>query len=103
MERTYSFRVWWPRPEARPELARGERDGVLLLLPGMGLAAPVPSLDALASRLLAEPGEGPVVLIGHSQSCQWKDPVPLTARKLAASLWTGPHRSSPPVRRGSRR
>jgi pimeloyl-ACP methyl ester carboxylesterase len=36
----------------------------------MGLAGPVPSLDALAGRLVAELGEGPVVLIGHSQSCQ---------------------------------
>jgi pimeloyl-ACP methyl ester carboxylesterase len=39
-------------------------------LPGMGLAAPVPSLDALAARLLAALGEGPVVLSGHSQGSQ---------------------------------
>jgi pimeloyl-ACP methyl ester carboxylesterase len=39
-------------------------------LPGMGLAEPVPALDALAGRLLAALGEGPVVLVGHSQSCQ---------------------------------
>jgi pimeloyl-ACP methyl ester carboxylesterase len=39
-------------------------------LPGMGLAGPVPPLDALADRLLAQVGEGPVVLAGHSQSCQ---------------------------------
>lgn len=36
----------------------------------MGLAEPVPPLDALADRLLAGLGEGPVVLVGHSQSCQ---------------------------------
>ena len=42
----------------------------VVLLPGMGLAAPAPSVDALAARLLAEVGEGPVVLTGHSQSCQ---------------------------------
>jgi len=36
----------------------------------MGLAEPVPALDALADRLLATLGEGPVVLVGHSQSCQ---------------------------------
>ena len=36
----------------------------------MGLAGPVPSVDALAARLLAGLGEGPVVLTGHSQSCQ---------------------------------
>jgi pimeloyl-ACP methyl ester carboxylesterase len=39
-------------------------------LPGMGLAEPVPALDALAGRLVAALGEGPVVLVGHSQSCQ---------------------------------
>jgi pimeloyl-ACP methyl ester carboxylesterase len=44
--------------------------GRVVLLPGMGLAAPVPPLDALAARLVAELGEGPVVLVGHSQSCQ---------------------------------
>jgi pimeloyl-ACP methyl ester carboxylesterase len=42
----------------------------VVLLPGMGLAAPVPSVDALAARLRAELGDGPVVLTGHSQSCQ---------------------------------
>jgi pimeloyl-ACP methyl ester carboxylesterase len=39
-------------------------------LPGMGLAEPAPSVDELGSRLLGELGEGPVVLVGHSQSCQ---------------------------------
>ncbi|WP_233492277.1 alpha/beta fold hydrolase [Blastococcus sp. TF02A-30] len=39
-------------------------------LPGMGEAAPVPDLDVLAARLSAGLGEGPVVLVGHSQSCQ---------------------------------
>lgn len=64
--------------------------GTVVRLPGMGLAEPVPSLDQLAVRLLAALGPAPVVLVGHSQSCQLKHPVPLTARKLAASLWTGP-------------
>jgi pimeloyl-ACP methyl ester carboxylesterase len=36
----------------------------------MGLPGPVPSLDALADQLLGGLGEGPVVLVGHSQSCQ---------------------------------
>ena len=44
--------------------------GRVVLLPGMGLAAPVPPLEALATRVVVESGEGPVVLIGHSQSCQ---------------------------------
>jgi pimeloyl-ACP methyl ester carboxylesterase len=39
-------------------------------LPGMGLAKPVPPLDELARRLLDGLGEGPVVLVGHSQGCQ---------------------------------
>ncbi len=39
-------------------------------LPGMGLAEPVPPLEELARRLLEALGEGPVVLVGHSQSCQ---------------------------------
>ena len=39
-------------------------------LPGMGLPGPVPRLETLAERLLKELGEGPVVLAGHSQSCQ---------------------------------
>ena len=49
---------------------RKRAPGDVVLLPGTGLAEPVPSLDALADRLLAELGEGPVVLVGHSQSCQ---------------------------------
>jgi len=39
-------------------------------LPGMGLAEVVPPLEVLAARLLAEMRERPVVLVGHSQSCQ---------------------------------
>jgi pimeloyl-ACP methyl ester carboxylesterase len=53
--------------------SRALRDRVaatVVSLPGMGLAAPVPALDALADGLLAGLGEGPVVLVGHSQSCQ---------------------------------
>ncbi len=42
----------------------------VVLLPGMGLAEPVPPLDELARRLLAALGTGPAVLVGHSQSCQ---------------------------------
>jgi pimeloyl-ACP methyl ester carboxylesterase len=42
----------------------------VVLLPGMGLRGPVPSVDELAARLRARLGDGPVVLVGHSQSCQ---------------------------------
>ena len=39
-------------------------------LPGMGLPGPVPPMEELADRLLAAAGQGPLVLVGHSQSCQ---------------------------------
>jgi pimeloyl-ACP methyl ester carboxylesterase len=42
----------------------------VVLLPGMGLRGPVPSVDELAARLRSRLGAGPVVLVGHSQSCQ---------------------------------
>jgi pimeloyl-ACP methyl ester carboxylesterase len=45
-------------------------DADVVLLPGMGRRAPVPSVDDLAVALLDRLGEGPVVLVGHSQSCQ---------------------------------
>jgi len=49
---------------------RGRLAATVVPLPGMGLAAPVPPLEVLADRLLDGLGEGPVVLVGHSQSCQ---------------------------------
>jgi pimeloyl-ACP methyl ester carboxylesterase len=63
--------------------------GTVVKLPGMGLAEPVPALDALARRLLAALGEGPVVLVGHSQSCQV---VALAARdpRVRAVVLLGP-------------
>ncbi|MEX5720664.1 alpha/beta fold hydrolase [Geodermatophilus maliterrae] len=42
----------------------------VVLLPGMGRSAPVPHVDVLAARLRGRLGAGPVVLVGHSQSCQ---------------------------------
>src|SRR3954449_13434235 len=42
----------------------------VVLLPGMGLAAAVPDVDGLADRLRGVLGPGPVLLVGHSQSCQ---------------------------------
>jgi pimeloyl-ACP methyl ester carboxylesterase len=44
--------------------------GAVVHLPGMGLRETVPPLEILAERLVAALGEGPVVLVGHSQSCQ---------------------------------
>ncbi len=44
--------------------------GTVVHLPGMGLRETVPSVETLADRLRAALGPGPVVLVGHSQSCQ---------------------------------
>lgn len=49
---------------------RARTPATVVRLPGMGLSGPVPGLEELAGRLLADAGEGPVVLVGHSQSCQ---------------------------------
>jgi pimeloyl-ACP methyl ester carboxylesterase len=49
---------------------RERMPATVVLLPGMGLAEPVPSLDELAGRLTKLLGKGPVVMVGHSQSCQ---------------------------------
>ena len=78
--RGYAVRVSEPtRLVLVPGLGLDERSSARLrrrcaadvvLLPGMGLAEPVPPLDELARRLLAALGTGPVALIGHSQSCQ---------------------------------
>ena len=67
------------RPVCVPGLGLGERSSARLreqlpadvvLLPGMGGPGPVPSLEELADRLRARLGEGPVLLVGHSQGCQ---------------------------------
>jgi pimeloyl-ACP methyl ester carboxylesterase len=67
------------RPVLVPGLGLDERSSTRLrelvpadvvLLPGTGLAGPVPPLDELAAALCARLGEGPVLLVGHSQSCQ---------------------------------
>ena len=49
---------------------RAHVPATVVRLPGMGLPGPVPSLETLADRLLDGAGEGPLVLAGHSQSCQ---------------------------------
>jgi pimeloyl-ACP methyl ester carboxylesterase len=72
-----------PNPATRPVLVPGlgldERSSARLrdllpaevvLLPGMGLPGPVPSLEELARLLQDRLGGGPVLLVGHSQSCQ---------------------------------
>jgi pimeloyl-ACP methyl ester carboxylesterase len=62
----------------------------VVLLPGMGLAAPVPSLDELAELLCARLGRGPVVLVGHSQSCQVVVAAAQQDRRVSALLLLGP-------------
>jgi pimeloyl-ACP methyl ester carboxylesterase len=52
------------------ERVRTRVPGVVVPLPGMGLRETVPPLENLADLLVAALGEGPVVLVGHSQSCQ---------------------------------
>nr|WP_269446704.1 alpha/beta hydrolase [Blastococcus saxobsidens] len=49
---------------------REELAATVVPLPGMGLAEPVPAVDELAARLVSALPAGPVVLVGHSQSCQ---------------------------------
>ena len=44
--------------------------GGVVILPGMGLRSPIGTLEELVGRLLATLGPDPVVLVGHSQSCQ---------------------------------
>nr|WP_281371864.1 alpha/beta hydrolase [Modestobacter versicolor] len=44
--------------------------GAVAILPGMGLRRPVGTLDELTAQLLAALPSHPVVLVGHSQSCQ---------------------------------
>jgi pimeloyl-ACP methyl ester carboxylesterase len=48
----------------------GRVPATVVLLPGMGLPELCPSVDELAGVLLDRIGTGPVVLVGHSQSCQ---------------------------------
>jgi pimeloyl-ACP methyl ester carboxylesterase len=44
--------------------------GAVVILPGMGLRRPVGTLTGLAEQLRTALGPRPVVLVGHSQSCQ---------------------------------
>ncbi len=59
-------------------------------LPGMGRQTPVPSTDALADELRARLGPGPVVLVGHSQSCQVVIAAAERDARVTAVLLLGP-------------
>lgn len=69
----------------------------VVLLPGAGLPAPVPPLDELAAMLRERLGEGPVLLVGHSQGCQV---VAVAARdpRVAGLVLLGPS-TDPRLRR----
>ncbi len=69
----------------------------LVLLPGMGRSAPVPSVDDLAVALRAGLGAGPVVLAGHSQGCQVVAAAAVDPR-VAAVVLLGPS-TDPRLRR----
>jgi pimeloyl-ACP methyl ester carboxylesterase len=69
---------------------RSRIPATVVRLPGMGLAGPVPPLETLAGRLLDRLGEGPVVLVGHSQSCQVVAVAAAKDGRVAAVVLLGP-------------
>ena len=62
----------------------------VLHLPGMGRRKPVPPLETLAGEVRSRLGEGPVVLAGHSQSCQVVAAVAQRDARVAAIVLLGP-------------
>ncbi len=69
---------------------RDRVDATVVRLPGMGVGERVPPLDVLADRLLGALGEGPVVLVGHSQSCQVVAVAAARDPRVVASVLLGP-------------
>jgi pimeloyl-ACP methyl ester carboxylesterase len=69
---------------------RARLPATVVPLPGMGLAEPVPPLDVLARQLLDRLGEGPVILVGHSQSCQVVAVAAARDARVAAVVLLGP-------------
>jgi pimeloyl-ACP methyl ester carboxylesterase len=61
-----------------------------VILPGMGLRRPVDALDELAGRLRSALRDGPVVLVGHSQSCQVVVAAAERDPRVAAVVLLGP-------------
>ena len=68
------------------------------LLPGMGRRVAVPPTDVLARLLLDQLGPGPVVLVGHSQSCQVAVAAATLDDRVTGLLLLGPT-TYPPLRR----
>ena len=73
----------------------------VMTLPGMGVPAPVPSLDELAAQLRGRLGEEPVVLVGHSQSCQVVAAAAVGGGPVRAAVLLGPT-TDPRLRRKPR-
>lgn len=59
-------------------------------LPGMGRRRPVPTVEELAAQLRRSVGEGPVVLVGHSQSCQIVAAAAQEDARVVAVVLLGP-------------
>ena len=69
---------------------RRRTGGTVVHLPGMGERRPVPDVDTLADLLLSRLGPGPVLLVGHSQSCQVVVAAAARDRRVAGLLLLGP-------------
>ncbi|MEV1285032.1 alpha/beta hydrolase, partial [Modestobacter sp. NPDC049651] len=74
--------------------------GTVVPLPGMGRRAAVGGVDALADELLGRLGEEPVVLVGHSQSCQVAVAVGARDPRVVGLLLLGPTTDPRLLRRG---
>ncbi|MCU1606387.1 MAG: Pimeloyl-ACP methyl ester carboxylesterase [Modestobacter sp.] len=70
----------------------------VVLLPGMGRREPVPSTDDLARLLAGRLPPGPVLLVGHSQSCQVVAATAACDARVAGLLLLGPT-TDPPMRK----
>lgn len=62
----------------------------VLHLPGMGRRKQVPALETLAGKVIERLGAGPVLLAGHSQSCQVVAAVAERDPRVAAVVLLGP-------------
>ncbi len=69
---------------------RRRSGGTVAILPGMGLRRSVGTLPQLADELRADLGSGPVVLVGHSQSCQVVVAVAEQDPRVVGLLLLGP-------------
>jgi pimeloyl-ACP methyl ester carboxylesterase len=76
--------------ERSSERVRRRTGGTVVILPGMGLRRPVGTLAELAEQLCAALDEGPVVLVGHSQSCQVVVAAAERDPRVAGVLLLGP-------------